>query len=517
MLEPAGMVAAIVLGIGAAVSVVLLLLRLSGPARPLPQVQDQPCVFLFDGLTCIDQSEASRQITGLNREDPRGDWAMLRDRLDIRFPALPSDPEELPEGTSLLKPVGPRDPGQIEIRRDGSRVRLTVLGDPASGLEGAGLHLCQTALLEHAAMGQALSLTPNPIWQETGDGRIIWANPAYADLARRLGHVQPPDPGAFQPRVFAPLEPGTTSFALRRDQISGPGGDTPEWYDLCAVACGTRRIVFALNVDAVVRAEIAQRTFVQTLTKTFAQLSTGLAIFNRDRQLALFNPALLDLTGLPADFLSSRPTILSVFDRLRDNRLMPEPKNYATWRERVGTLVAAASDGRFHEVWTLPDGRTYRVTGRPHPDGAVAFLFEDITQEVSQARSFRSELELGSAVLDEMREAVAVFTSEGVLAFSNLPFRRLWQVDPDSAFADMTIHDAVAVWRETGPHDTLWPEVERCLGKSLAMSTTQFRLADGTCWTCRIQPLLGGARMVVFAPCLQERGASIPTKDGVSA
>ena len=71
---------------------------------------------------------------------------------------------------------------------------------------------------------------------------------------------------------------------------------------------------YAVDVNAVVSAEISQRKFVQTLAKTFAQLSIGLAIFDRNRQLALFNPALIDLTALPAEFLSARPNLLSFFD-----------------------------------------------------------------------------------------------------------------------------------------------------------------------------------------------------------
>ena len=35
------------------------------------------------------------------------------------------------------------------------------------------------------------------------------------------------------------------------------------------------------------------------------------------KYLKLFNPALLDLTGLPVDFLSLRPSLLSVLDALR--------------------------------------------------------------------------------------------------------------------------------------------------------------------------------------------------------
>ena len=40
-----------------------------------------------------------------------------------------------------------------------------------------------------------------------------------------------------------------------------------------------------MNADTVVNAEIGQRNFVQILTNTFAHLSIGLAIFNRDQQI----------------------------------------------------------------------------------------------------------------------------------------------------------------------------------------------------------------------------------------
>ena len=109
-----------------------------------------------------------------------------------------------------------------------------------------------------------------------------------------------------------------------------------------------------MDVTEIVRAQQAQKNFVQTLTKTFATLSIGLAIFDRNRQLMLFNPALIDLTTLPADFLSARPNLLTVFDKLRDNQIMPEPKNYATWRERLAILVAAVTEGTYTEIWIYP-------------------------------------------------------------------------------------------------------------------------------------------------------------------
>ena len=56
-------------------------------------------------------------------------------------------------------------------------------------------------------------------------------------------------------------------------------------------------------------------------------------------------------------------------------------------------MIAAATDGRYQETWSLENGQTYSIRGRPHPDGATAFLIEDITAEVTLTRNFRAELE----------------------------------------------------------------------------------------------------------------------------
>ena len=140
------------------------------------------------------------------------------------------------------------------------------------------------------------------------------------------------------------------SSARQRVSARLPNSEYQDWYDVSVVSAGDIMIFHAVDVNAVVKSEAAQRNFVQTLAKTFAQLSIGLAIFDRNGQLALFNPALIDLTDLPADFLSGRPTLMSFFDRIRENRRMPEPKNYHSWRQQITEVIAAATDGRYQET-----------------------------------------------------------------------------------------------------------------------------------------------------------------------
>jgi PAS domain-containing protein len=256
-----------------------------------------------------------------------------------------------------------------------------------------------------------------------------------------------------------------------------------------------------MPLSDLIDAESAQRDFVQTLAKTFAHLSTGLAIFNRDRRLALFNPALVDLTGLSASFLSPRPTIDTFFDALRENRRMPEPKSYSTWRHRIDDLISAAETGRFEETWSLETSQTYRVTGRPHPDGAITFLFEDITAEVSLTRNFRAELELGQSLVDTFDDALAVFSHSGVLTFSNKAYDRLWGFAGDSSFADFTITDAMKLWRDKSDANPQWDDVKQSV---LAFGEREewemsVLVKGQKPMLCKIVPIASGATVIRFS------------------
>lgn len=205
--------------------------------------------------------------------------------------------------------------------------------------------------------------------------------------------------------------------------------------------------------------EATQSKLVQTIAKTFAHLSTGLAIFDRQGKLSIFNPALVDLTGLTPQFLANQPDVLSFFDQLRENRSMPEPKSYRTWRQDIARLITAAADGQYSETWSLEDGRTFAVKGRPHPDGAIAFMFEDISAEVSLSRNFRIEVAQYEAMLDATDDALVVFSATGILTFCNRQYRDLWKQDPEIAFADVTITDAIAAWGKDPATEIQWAEV----------------------------------------------------------
>lgn len=343
-----------------------------------------------------------------------------------------------------------------------------------------------------------------PIWVTDSDNRLFWGNRVYHDLAKSLGHPQGEDQ-----TILDGLDPtrGLPDREQRRFRLTFPDGTSDRWIDVTETAENGLTMHHATDVTAVVQAEQAQRSFVQTLTKTFAQLSTGLAIFDRSRQLALFNPALIDLTGLSAEFLSSRPGYLSFFDKLRDASVMPEPRSYARWRERIFDLIAAAEDGNYQETWALPSGRTYRVTGRPHPNGAVAFLLEDISGEVTLTRRFREQLDISHAVIESLEEAVAVFSPEGALSYANSAYHDLWQTSGEQRTGDrhglgLSVSDASRAWQTQCEASPVWGDFrDFVIGlEERAEWDATVQLKDGRPLDCRFRPLNGGATLVMFCP-----------------
>lgn len=408
-----------------------------------PVTAKEPLSLLFDRDVLHHATQSA--LTQFTLYPGESHWNDLRANLSARFPDLPECAGTTDEGNLSMRAVEDGAPARLDMKWRGPLCWITLTEDEPE----QSIIADPVPLDELEALNQSCRTSPNAIWHVASDGRVIWANRAYKKLNAEFSK-------AGQDTLF-PLPQGCEPHRVSL-QKSAP--ESIDWFEVTSSIHGQIKICHANNINALVQAEIAQRNFVQTLAKTFAHLSIGLAIFDRNAQLALFNPALVDLTGLPAPFLSARPNMLSFFDQLRENRQMPEPKNYLTWRQEIAEVIAAAHDGKYQETWSLENGRTYSVLGRPHPDGATAFMIEDISSEVALTRTFRAELELGQSLLDMVNEGVVAFSSAGILTFCNATYRDLWGQNPEAAFADTTIHDCIRLWREKTHGTAAWDVIE---------------------------------------------------------
>jgi len=470
----------------------------------------QSTAFLLEGENLVDATVSAYGLLGPAKPG-QTHWARIREIMLPRFPSFPDLPDTAEKTGEIATVAHGNDQGRLLIQWWDGIIRVELIENDAAMPDGQ--HKLIMLQQEVKTLRDAVQGTPYPVWQTNTLGHTTWTNTAYNNLMITVSEDADPDQKdpieLFDLNCVEGVELTRSRTALNTNNT-----EKQHWYDVSTVRFDDKCMNYAIDVNAVVNAEIAQRNFVQTLTKTFAHLSIGLAIFDRNRQLALFNPALIDLTALPADFLSGRPNLLSFFDRLRDNRTMPEPKNYSSWRKQIADLVAAASDGRYFETWSLESGLTYRVSGRPHPDGAIAFLFEDISAEISLTQRFRAQLKLGQSVLDNVDQAIAVFSPDGVLTLSNSAYQSLWDIDPESSFAAVTIADTIQHWRSKCASPADWERLRKFVEEYGTHSDrkTCVKMHDGKQLDCWVSHLTGGITCIKFSGVTITQGDKIPAE-----
>ena len=498
--------------------------------RDMRQVLSPPdgsqAIFLFDDEHLANATPAGHDLLSCSGGSG-SDWDRLCRVLVPRFP-------DFVERMSHLV-----DLGQMQLASPDGRSRLTA--EWRAGLARISVQELDRDGVADAASNRALQdelsvlrgivdKVPYMTWKEAGDGSIVWANAAYLDAAERMqaDTVAPawppprlfPAPGAGDAQPLVPVGsqgrhaasdtggrlPASDNLAAvglatagegkSRHRVVFAGDAVPSWFELRDIEMpgGTLRV--ALPVDAQVEAEQSRAALVQTLTRTFASLTVGLAIFDRRRRLVLFNPALADLTGMAPEFLALRPSLESVLDRLREARMLPEPRDFAGWRQKMLRLEHEAETGTYAETWTLPDGQVFEVTGRPYPDGAIAFLFKDISSEIRLTRRFRADLEIHQSVLDSLTPAIAVFDMDGALLLANDAYCRMWRIDPRTATQQVTLQRSMRSWRRDCPTCAGWEMLHQ--DGAPRRIAFQARRITGEQVEVRFQRLVGGVLMVSF-------------------
>lgn len=455
-------------------------------------------VFLFDGEDLLDATpSAYRLLTGSTFTDKP--WFALLERLSTRFENLEERLAEVAINGSVALSGLPREGAQpIALRADlrGGLTKITLVNPAREVMPHHGDTLTVHALdSELQELRDASNAAPFPIWRVMANGDITWANTAYMHLIAKV--PRPENVPEWPLRVLfdlAQAKGDAKGKALRR-----LGPDESGWFDIEIRKVSEGKVCYALPAQATVLAEGALQDFKQTLTNTFAEMSTGLAVFDHNRKLQLFNPALAKLIDMPVELLLKRPALFALLDGMRDRNMLPEPKDYKTWRHQMVALEATSLRGEYNETWHLPNGKAFRVVGRPYPNGALALMVDDITDQVTRDRLSRVELSLALAVVNQMEDAVVVFSAVGKPVFANASYRNIWNHDPMGMEPKTGAIDVLEIWRAQSEPSLVWSEVEAALsGDSGDTAPQAVRLLDGRFLNCRLITLPDGGKCMTF-------------------
>jgi PAS domain-containing protein len=332
---------------------------------------------------------------------------------------------------------------------------------------------------------QIIDNAPLIMWTEKNN-TVIWSN---APCQTRFEKISQTGIAAFDP-----LPKSSRNTGSKRMRLQTPGENDPVEFVVEHVLLDDKSIYYASDAKPLIETEQELQRFIQTLTGTFAHLPIGLAIFDKKRDLSLFNPALSDLLNLPAEWLIRRPGLISFLDRLRSEGIMPEPDDFSSLRQEFQNLESGAVEGNYRAEWTLANGRIYRVVGRPHIQGGLALLFEDISKSVMVERQYRSELEQLYSAFDSLADGVAIFDPSGELVFVNDAFDELWCSDMAGALAPVNVIDFTRTLQERCAPTPAWGDFRQFVLEPAERSQWQasFTLNTGETVLGTFSPITGG-------------------------
>jgi signal transduction histidine kinase len=295
---------------------------------------------------------------------------------------------------------------------------------------------------QNTFLEQALDSFPFPIWMRNEDLQLFFCNPAYARAVHAPSKEQAILSGTELVYEKSPREARVLAAAAR---AAGKEHNAREF----VVMNGRRRRIEVSEIPLPASGEsFRSKTlgFVRDITReedlrqsledhirshngVLEHLKTAVAVFDMETRLQFYNTSFLNLWDLEEEWLDGSPTYAHFLDILREKRRLPENRDFSAYKAReiqyFSTLVSAQED-----IMHLPSGVTLRRMLIPHPLGGLLITYEDVTGHLTMERSMTVLNETQCMLINQMREAILVFGSDGRLRLANAAYRTLWQFDP---------------------------------------------------------------------------------------
>jgi PAS domain-containing protein len=301
---------------------------------------------------------------------------------------------------------------------------------------------------------------PTPVWVRSKHSSLCWGNRAFL-AAVGTKTLQ----GAMTSN--ATLDP--SEFDLAATILDSPSSAEANRF---AVVCSQRRDLaisllplpgscvagIAMDTSEIAEAHVKIRLAADIHADVLERLPFCVATFDENQRLTQYNKKYAQFWNLLEAWLDTHPSYGDILGRLREQRKLPEQRDFAAWKR--GQLRP------FHEVgtgnedfWHLPGGKSVCITTQPLLQGGILMLFEDITERLRLESTLGLLTQVQKATLDTLDEGIAIFGSDGRLVLHNTHFSALWNLTDKELSGEPHITKiAILCNARTGP-DEIWATV----------------------------------------------------------
>ncbi|HEU0157828.1 MAG TPA: ATP-binding protein [Hyphomicrobiaceae bacterium] len=346
-----------------------------------------------------------------------------------------------------------------------------------------------------------LNALPMPAWFRGIDGRLEWVNEAYVKAvdAASGAEVRERQIELLETRQREAVKGALDKGVAYRDRVHLISEGARKAHDVVILPLDGAAVGAAIDVAALETAQGELVRHVAAYERTLDRVATGVAIFGPDQRLAFFNEAYRKLWLLDADWLASKPSDGEILDRLRELSRLPEVGNYRDWRSKI--LAGYRTGGEYDDWWHLLDGRTIHVVSAQRPDGGLTYLYDDVTERFALESRYNALIDAQRETLDNLKEGVAVFATDGRLKLFNSAFAQIWRLSRSTLGEGPHIDEIIA--QCVGLYDDMptWAGISRAvtgISDRRQPLAAQMTRSDQAVIDFAVSPLPDGATLITF-------------------
>ncbi|ABC63101.1 PAS domain-containing sensor histidine kinase [Erythrobacter litoralis] len=290
---------------------------------------------------------------------------------------------------------------------------------------------------DFAALVGLIEAAPMPMWFRGTDTRLRLVNSAYVEAV-----------GAESAEgvVEGQVELIESVDGLSAAQVAGQAVQHKQSVERIVQATigGERRALrvsdlplgeegvagYAVDIQEMEEQARAHRAYAKAQRNMLDRLSVGVAQFDAERKLTFANQPFRRIFNMRLGGLADGLPFERLLSEARDAGRTPEVRDFPAWRQEHVEWFASGETQE--EAWPLSDGTHLRIVAQPMPDGGLAIIAEDRTEQLALSATRDTLLRTRTATLDSLFEALAVFAPDGHLQLWNRSFASTWGVEAET-------------------------------------------------------------------------------------
>lgn len=376
--------------------------------------------------------------------------------------------------------------------------------------------------LDIETCAQLFDKLKHPSWVRDVRGKLVKVNQAYYEL---LG-ISEENRNGDMPELF------DNAALLRLREIGATGGshsitEQHEKFGTLDVtkfklANGTA----GYAVQGLASNEKKNDPRASFLTAAINELHTPVAVFDGSAQLTHYNRSFAEFWELDTKWLDTHPNEKAILDRLRTQGHLPLEPDYKKWRSTH--LSSYGLKKTREDMWHLPSGQVLNVTASPAPNArGVIYVYHNVTEKLALESRYNALIHVQDETLNALREAVAVFGTDGRLKLHNTKLSSIWKLPLNELSKKTHISDIVEMSDRTLPEDgrDIWVDLKSFIidiSPERSNKTGRIARADGRLIDYAIVRLPDGQTLVTFVDVtenasyervLKERNEALETAD----